>query len=54
MKGSNNSKKKSPSRLSIIHIDSDLHQKLKIYCVTKKTTICEFASKVLSDSIKDK
>ena len=54
MKGSNNSKKQNSSSLSIIHIDSDLHQKLKIYCVTKKTTICEFASKVLSDSIKDK
>ena len=53
MKQSDNTKKNDNPKLTPIHIRSDIHRKLKIYCVTKRTTIADFATKVISDSIKD-
>jgi hypothetical protein len=54
MKSSNEPKKKKlKDQYAIIHIDPDVHKKLKIHCVTNEVEMGRYATLVLRESLKN-
>jgi hypothetical protein len=54
MKKTNDIKKAIPSRSGVIHIDGNVHLKLKIYCAENSKDMGKFASKEIMESLKKK
>ena len=48
---SEKTKKKAAPQQAVIHIDIDVHQKLKIYCAINKITLSDYVSKILLESL---
>lgn len=45
-------KKQETTKSGVVHIDSEVHKKLKIFCATKNKDMGKFASEVLKQSLK--
>jgi hypothetical protein len=44
------SKKEKLSKAGVVHIDSDIHKKLKIHCAANDIDMGKYATKVLRES----
>ncbi len=54
MKKNNVIKRAVPSKSGIVHIDGNVHLKLKIYCAENSVDMGKYASKELMESLKKK
>ena len=54
MKINNNLKKQEPSKTGVVHIDGNVHRKLKTYCAENSVDMGKYASKELMESLKKK
>ena len=53
MKTISKSKKKSSNKSGVVHIDSNVHKKLKIYCATHDEDLGKYTSRILEQSLKN-
>jgi hypothetical protein len=52
MKKTNVLKEQGPLKSGVVHIDSNVHKKLKIFCATNNEDMGKYASKELMESLK--
>jgi ABC-type sugar transport system substrate-binding protein len=54
MKKTDISKKQDTAKSGVVHIDGNVHQKLKIYCATNNVDMGKYATEELMESLKKK